>query len=123
MPRYWARWYEPAQDPWEKALEVIDEKVGHGLDSPVLAAQVVAALKDAEFELTWPLFTLRNTPHMVHCWQSGQSASGSYAVVCALFDAPSEQVVRDEIGECEGVSVDEKSDDWLPGDRFPLPAA
>ena len=30
---------------------------------PVLAAQVVAALKDAEFELTWPLFTLRNTPH------------------------------------------------------------
>ncbi len=117
MTRFWARWYEPAPDAWDKALEVLTEHCGE--DS---AKAAISALRQGEFEVEWPFFTLRNTPHMVHCWQSGQSASGTYAVVCALFDAPSEDVVRDEIGECEAISVDQKADDWLPSDRFPIPA-
>lgn len=116
MPRYWARWHEPAIDAWDKALEVLSEYCGE--DSAKIA---IAALREKEFEIEWPFFTLRNTPHMVHCWQSGQNVSGTYAVVCALFDAPDEQTVRDEIGPCDGVTVDERASDWLPGNRFPLP--
>lgn len=117
MPRYWARWYEPATDSWEKAREVLTKFCGD--DS---ARMAIAALRHEGFEVEWPYFTLRNTPHMLHCWQSGQSMSGSYAVVCALFDAPDEQTVRDEIGPLNGISIDLKADDWLPGGRFPIQA-
>lgn len=117
MARFWARWYEPAPDSWDKVREVLTEYCGE--DSAKMA---IAALRAKEFEIEWPFFTLRSTPHMVHCWKSGESASGSYAVVCALFDAPSEQVVRDEIGACDGVSVDRKADNWMPGDRFLVPS-
>ena len=117
MPRFWARWYEPAPDSWEKACEVLTEFCGE--DSAKMA---VAALRENGFEVTWPFFTIPNHEHALHTWESGQALSGEYNVCCAVFEAPDEQTVRDEIGERDGISVDPKPDGWLPpGDRFQVP--
>lgn len=117
MPRFWARWYEPAPDAWEKVREVLTEACGE--DSAKVA---IAALRKAEFEIEYPFFTIPNHDHATYTWQSGSAASGNYCVICAVFDAPDENTVRREIGERDGVSVDPKPDGWTPGDRFPIPA-
>ena len=53
MPRYWARWYEPATDAWEKARDVLTPYAG--AESAKLA---VAVLREKGFELAWPFFTI-----------------------------------------------------------------
>ena len=118
MPRYWARWYEPAPDAWDKARDVLTEYIGE--DS---AKTALAALRSKEFALEWPFFTIPNHDHATWTWQSGSSMGGTYCVICAVFDAPDEDTVRREIGDRDGVSVDEKTDDWTPGNRFPISSA
>lgn len=117
MPRYWARWYEPAPDAWEKVRETLTEFVGE--DS---AKTAVAALREREFKVEYPFFTIPNHEHATYTWQSGSAMSGEYCVICAVFDAPDEDTVRREIGDRQSVDVTLKADDWTPGDRFPIPA-
>lgn len=116
MPRYWARWYEPKADSWKKAHEAIVGIIG---TDDTLA--VIEKLKGDEFEVTWPFWEIPDAfTHRgcVKAWKSGEAMSGEYCVICAVFDAPDEASVREEIGERESVDVEERPDDWQPGDRF-----
>lgn len=117
MARFWARWYEPKVSSWEKARECLTEYCGE--DSAKVA---IASLRQEGFEIDWPFWDVPEHPHMIQHWISGEAASGAYCVVCAVFEAPDEDTVRAEIGERESVDVDQKPDDWVPGDRFPTAA-
>jgi hypothetical protein len=118
MARYWARWYEPKADSWAKAKQAIAEIVG--TDD---AVAVIEKLKQDEFEIEWPFWEMPDSEThngLVQAWKSGEAMSGAYCVICAVFDAPNEAAVRAVIGERESVDVDLKSEDWSPGDRFPM---
>lgn len=117
MAKFWARWYEPKVPAWDEARDSIAQRCGADA-----AAAAVEALQADEFEIDWPFWRVPEHPHMVKHWISGESGNGSYCVVCAVFDAPDAATVRAEIGERESVDVDEKPDDWTPGDRFPMSA-
>lgn len=123
MAKFWARWHEPKVDPWQKAQAVIAARIGEDNmlatdEADHVAGLAIVALKDAEFAIEWPFWDVEQRTHMVKSWISGEAASGDYCVVCALFEAPDEDTVRREIGERESVDVDQKPDDWSPGDRF-----
>lgn len=54
-------------------------------------------------------------------WYEPKVSSWEKAREC-LTEYCDEDTVRAEIGERKSVDVDQKPDDWVPGDRFPTAA-
>jgi hypothetical protein len=72
--------------------------------------------------MTWPL------PESIPAyWCSGGDIDGTYATLCAVIDAPSEDKVEPIVKSAwpnhgEFRFIEEKPANFRPGDRFPWPA-
>ena len=60
-------------------------------------------------------------------WCSGEDCATNNSMLCAVVEAASEKQAKrvilkewPEAGNVEWRFVEERGDDWLPGDRFPL---